>query len=474
MADEQFKNLVSDTLYSLFSSSKIHTPVGSLELLSTAISADLGSTPSGSMTSPKPRFRLTDCRASTKHWDRGSISIVRDDSGVTVTDVHLGSTSNTEAATRVTGKRKRVKDEDADSAAGSGDEAEDAYEEEVQKPCTTLANLPKDLKEVYAFLQRSTAKGRLLAEQFRSVKPSFEPICEQVTKEECAKIRSALPSPLPGICDRVHFRPLIRPHTDLRWGIAPISTLATLNQPTPSPFHSSDALYAAPDESTVVQGTAAFWPWAGGRGKERHPADIFIMRLTGMRVTLELRRSGRNGLSRNPIDLSLDLAQKRYWNHGFLLSGSIVMFVALITQFSENLRYHGGPTVGYSHERRAMEIGRECLRVWGYTRVDEVVWVKTNQVGLFSMYASTTELIAIVNSSSASFARQNGPLAQSYQGTYALPVMGQSGLDTDVIVSEVRETSRKPDEVYGLIERCALAVARLKFLVANITQGRGG
>lgn len=32
---------------------------------------------------------------------------------------------------------------------------------------------------------------------------------------------------------------------------------------------------------------------------------------------------------------------------------------------------------------RAMEIGRECLRVWGYTRVDEVVWVKTNQVGLF-------------------------------------------------------------------------------------------
>ena len=27
------------------------------------------------------------------------------------------------------------------------------------------------------------------------------------------------------------------------------------------------------------------------------------------------------------------------------------------------------------------------------------------------------------------------------------------GLDVDVIVSEVRETSRKPDEVYGLIER---------------------
>lgn len=31
---------------------------------------------------------------------------------------------------------------------------------------------------------------------------------------------------------------------------------------------------------------------------------------------------------------------------------------------------------------RAMEVGRECMRVWGYTRVDEVVWVKTNQVGI--------------------------------------------------------------------------------------------
>jgi mRNA (2'-O-methyladenosine-N6-)-methyltransferase len=30
---------------------------------------------------------------------------------------------------------------------------------------------------------------------------------------------------------------------------------------------------------------------------------------------------------------------------------------------------------------RAMEVGRECLEVWGYQRVDEVVWVKTNQVG---------------------------------------------------------------------------------------------
>jgi len=32
----------------------------------------------------------------------------------------------------------------------------------------------------------------------------------------------------------------------------------------------------------------------------------------------------------------------------------------------------------------------------------------------------------------------------------------RKGIDTDVVVAEVRETSRKPDEVYGVIERYVL------------------
>ena len=30
---------------------------------------------------------------------------------------------------------------------------------------------------------------------------------------------------------------------------------------------------------------------------------------------------------------------------------------------------------------RAMELGRELLALWGYNRVDELIWVKTNQLG---------------------------------------------------------------------------------------------
>lgn len=29
---------------------------------------------------------------------------------------------------------------------------------------------------------------------------------------------------------------------------------------------------------------------------------------------------------------------------------------------------------------RAMELGRECLQLWGYKQVDEIIWVKTNQL----------------------------------------------------------------------------------------------
>jgi mRNA (2'-O-methyladenosine-N6-)-methyltransferase len=39
------------------------------------------------------------------------------------------------------------------------------------------------------------------------------------------------------------------------------------------------------------------------------------------------------------------------------------------------------------------------------------------------------------------------------KGALKFPTWANRSLDTDVIVSEVRETSRKPEEVYGLIER---------------------
>lgn len=54
---------------------------------------------------------------------------------------------------------------------------------------------------------------------------------------------------------------------------------------------------------------------------------------------------------------------------------------------------------------RALEVGRECLRVWGYTRVDEVVWVKTNQVCYSRRHRTLSTHALYCISCSASFAR---------------------------------------------------------------------
>jgi len=88
---------------------------------------------------------------------------------------------------------------------------------------------------------------------------------------------------------------------------------------------------------------------------------------------------------------------------------------------------------------RASELARECMKLWGYKRVEEIIWVKTNQLQRIIRTGRTGHWI-------------NHSKEHCLVGIKGNPVMNRN-LDCDVIVSEVRETSRKPDEVYNLIER---------------------
>ncbi len=86
-----------------------------------------------------------------------------------------------------------------------------------------------------------------------------------------------------------------------------------------------------------------------------------------------------------------------------------------------------------------MELGRECLTLWGYERVDELIWVKTNQLQRLIRTGRTGHWI-------------NHGKEHCLVGVKGNPKVNR-GIDTDVIVAEVRATSHKPDEVYGVIER---------------------
>jgi mRNA m6A methyltransferase catalytic subunit len=89
---------------------------------------------------------------------------------------------------------------------------------------------------------------------------------------------------------------------------------------------------------------------------------------------------------------------------------------------------------------RAMEVGRECLARWGYNRIDELVWVKTNQLQRLIRTGRTGHWL--------NHSKEHVLVAQKGN-----PPWLNRGIDTDVIVAEVRETSRKPDEVYEIAER---------------------
>lgn len=89
---------------------------------------------------------------------------------------------------------------------------------------------------------------------------------------------------------------------------------------------------------------------------------------------------------------------------------------------------------------RAMELGRECLKLWGYDRVDEIIWVKTNQLQRIIRTGRTGHWI-------------NHGKEHCLVGLKGKDMKLNRGLDCDVIVAEVRATSHKPDEIYGIIER---------------------
>lgn len=170
MQDSARKELVSTILKHFLITGKLNTPITSTNLLVKFISfkPPIGLLPSDA---PTPTFRLTDLKLFesilddlSQDWEHGSLQLSREarraELCLLAADLGNGGLDLCESR-----KRKRVIDEDADSAAG--DEPEISFEdhEHDSASITPLGGLNKELREVYAILQKGTAKGRLLAEQ---------------------------------------------------------------------------------------------------------------------------------------------------------------------------------------------------------------------------------------------------------------------------------------------------------------------
>ncbi|KAJ8086390.1 methyltransferase [Marasmius tenuissimus] len=498
--NEKLRIVATTAIHTLVSDGKLSTPITSRELLGRIIAFKVPHDLFPDSSVP-PRFRLTDLSrfeeilAGISHdWDQGELCFTRDQGEFTVTDISLanGQTTTTQSFFPSLGnlrKRKHVIDEEADSAAG--EEPEDLGGEQDGALVTGLSRLNKEQREVYTILQRSTGKGRILAEQFRSQEGAFEPICTHITKEECAKARRLDPSLAPSsssstisICDRVHFRPLIRPHTDPSLGHCSYlntcySEPTYAQSPSIPPFPGQNHVLApgARGPTSLPSGLGA-----GGRGKEKAPCRYLHYEVDwdgndgdpGPRTRNgegAKKRShklniglGPTGKLTKPLPPQWINCDVRRFDYSVLGKFHVIMAdppwdihmsLPYGTMTDDEMRAMPIPALQDEGllflwvTGRAMEVGRECLRVWGYTRIDEVVWVKTNQLQRVIRTGRTGHWLNHTKEHMLVGVKTN--LGEN--GELKFPSWVNRGVDTDVIVSEVRETSRKPDEAYGLIER---------------------
>ncbi|XP_072271283.1 N(6)-adenosine-methyltransferase catalytic subunit METTL3 [Pyxicephalus adspersus] len=289
-------------------------------------------------------------------------------------------------------------------------------------------------QEILELLNTSTAKEQSIVEKFRSRgRAQVQEFCDYGTKEECMRA-SGVDTP----CRKLHFRRIINPHTDESLGDC--SFLNTC-------FHMDTCKYVHYEIDAWVE------PGGTTAGIESTPSqemplvksvsDASVGRLFPAQwIRCDIRYLDMSILGK----FSVVMADPPWDIHMELPYGTLT---------DDEMRKLQIPVLqddGFLFlwvTGRAMELGRECLKLWGYERVDEIIWVKTNQLQRIIRTGRTGHWL-------------NHGKEHCLVGVKGNPQGFNRGLDCDVIVAEVRSTSHKPDEIYGMIERLSPGTRKIE------------
>ncbi|XP_045466294.1 N6-adenosine-methyltransferase subunit METTL3 [Harmonia axyridis] len=279
-------------------------------------------------------------------------------------------------------------------------------------------------EEIMELLSRPTAKERSLAERFRSQggKQLME-FCQYGTKGDCE--RNGVTD-----CKKLHFKKIIQKHTDEALGDC--SFLNTC-------FHMDTCKYVHYEVDRISQNEES------GKDRPNVPAiraESSTTLYPPQWVQCDLRYLDMTVLGK----FAVIMADPPWDIHMELPYG---------TMSDDEMRQLGIPQLQDDGliflwvTGRAMELGRECLKLWGYERVDEIIWVKTNQLQRIIRTGRTGHWL-------------NHGKEHCLVGMKGNPKNLNRGLDSDVIVAEVRATSHKPDEIYGMIERLSPGTRKIE------------
>lgn len=154
MSDDELKTVAASAIYSLFNSRKLCAPISAMELL-TSVMTFKSLTPNGPGS---VRFRLTDIsrfesilQTLSQAWEKGTISLSRENGALTVMEVNLDSPVHDRASLGESlspRKRKRVIDEEADSAAGDEEDEVPSFDDYSNSLASSskLGGLTKELR----------------------------------------------------------------------------------------------------------------------------------------------------------------------------------------------------------------------------------------------------------------------------------------------------------------------------------------
>ncbi|XP_054719997.1 N6-adenosine-methyltransferase subunit METTL3-like [Uloborus diversus] len=305
----------------------------------------------------------------------------------------------------------------------------DTIESLLSLPSAREKETKKLGEEILDLLSKPTAKERSLVEQFRSQGGAqVQEFCPHGTKEECTKVSDANQP-----CNKLHFKKIIQKHTDESLGDC--SFLNTC-------FHMDTCKYVhyEVDYSTVAQVSKI---------QKSENSDT------------NLSHDGIKPVLFPPQWIQSDL---RYFDMTILGKFAVVMAdppwdihmeLPYGTMSDDEMRHLNIPSLQDEGliflwvTGRAMELGRECLQLWGYERCDEIIWVKTNQLQRIIRTGRTGHWL-------------NHGKEHCLVGVKGNPKGINRGLDCDVIVAEVRATSHKPDEIYGIIERLSPGTRKIE------------
>ncbi|VDP88158.1 unnamed protein product [Echinostoma caproni] len=231
-------------------------------------------------------------------------------------------------------------------------------------------------EEILTLLNTPSSKERILSEKFRSQGGSqVQQFCAQGTRIECAKYKARTGNQ--ERCTKLHFRKIIHSHTDESLGDCSFLNTCfhvdtckyvhyTIDYSDEETGKSTHGLSSANTQQSTTETTQVL---EGKQTEMEAPVTLYPPQW----INCDIRMLNMSILGK----FAVIMADPPWDIHMELPYG---------TMSDDEMRRLDIPCLqddGYIFlwvTGRAMELGRECLRLWGYQRVDEIIWVKTNQL----------------------------------------------------------------------------------------------